>query len=218
MLGSLLSSVYLIQLYWSFQPDNPALSSTLITFIVSSEQIHTLWTHTKSGWQSFLLWHLGSSWEFGVLLLGLTSVVLLKWKRGLVTPCHRQFLPVPGVVLGPEFFHPKMENWNALLSGLPAVRTCRWSRIFKIIWFSLSQNCAPCHISVDSLPISIYIKFKALRLMYHTTSLSAFPHTLKSVKEHVMVPSHCGTRSLPKAFTLFLSLSLHLKNAIHCHL
>ncbi len=48
---------------------------------VSSEQTHThthtLWTHTWFSGQPFMLRRPGSSWEFGALLKGLTSVVVL---------------------------------------------------------------------------------------------------------------------------------------------
>ncbi len=44
---------------------------------------HTPWTHTRSSGQSFMLQRPGSSWGFGVLLKGLTSVVVLKVKRAL---------------------------------------------------------------------------------------------------------------------------------------
>ncbi len=41
---------------------------------------HTPWTHTRSSGQPFMLRCPGSSWGFGALLNGLTSVVVL-WRR-----------------------------------------------------------------------------------------------------------------------------------------
>ncbi len=38
----------------------------------------TTWTHTWSSGQPFMLWRLGSSWQFGVLLKGTSS-----WNRGI---------------------------------------------------------------------------------------------------------------------------------------
>ncbi len=54
---------------------------------------HTPWTHTRSSGQPMLRcpW---SSWGFGALLKGLTSVVVLKEERALVIHSpHRQSLP-----------------------------------------------------------------------------------------------------------------------------
>ncbi len=48
------------------------------------------WTHTQSSGQPFMLRRSGSSWGFGALLKGLTSVVVLRVKRAL--DVHRQFL------------------------------------------------------------------------------------------------------------------------------
>ncbi len=56
---------------------------------------HTPWTHTRSSRQPMLR-RLGSSWGFGALLKGLTSVMVLKEERTLVIHSpHRQFLPDP---------------------------------------------------------------------------------------------------------------------------
>ncbi len=44
---------------------------------------HTPWTHTQSSGQPFMLRRPGSSWGFGALLKGLTSVVVLKVERAL---------------------------------------------------------------------------------------------------------------------------------------
>ncbi len=55
---------------------------------------HTPWTHTRSSGQPFMLWHPGSSWGFGVLLKGLTSVVVLRVERALyIHSPHLQSLP-----------------------------------------------------------------------------------------------------------------------------
>ncbi len=54
---------------------------------------HTPWTHTRSSGQPVLR-RLGSSWGFGALLKGLTSVVVLKEERALyIHSPHLQFLP-----------------------------------------------------------------------------------------------------------------------------
>ncbi len=59
----------------------------------SSEHTHTLWTHTRSSGQPFMLRCPGSSWGFGALLKG-TSVVVLKVERALyIHSPHLQFLP-----------------------------------------------------------------------------------------------------------------------------
>ncbi len=56
---------------------------------------HTLWTHTRSSGQPMLR-RPGSSWGFGALFKGLTSVVVLKVERALdIHSPHRQFLPDP---------------------------------------------------------------------------------------------------------------------------
>ncbi len=50
-------------------------------------------THTRSSRQPFMLWCPGSSWGFGALLKGLTSVVVLKVERALyIHSPHLQFL------------------------------------------------------------------------------------------------------------------------------
>ncbi len=54
---------------------------------------HTLWTHTRSSGQPFMLRRPGSSWRFRVLLKG-NSVVVLKVKRALdIHSPHLQSLP-----------------------------------------------------------------------------------------------------------------------------
>ncbi len=54
---------------------------------------HTPWTHTRSSGQPMLR-RPGISWGFGVLLKGLTSVVVLKVERALdIHSPHLQFLP-----------------------------------------------------------------------------------------------------------------------------
>ncbi len=55
---------------------------------------HTLWTHTRSSGQPFMLRRSGSSWGFGALLKGLTSVVVLKVERALYI--HSPHLKVQG--------------------------------------------------------------------------------------------------------------------------
>ncbi len=50
---------------------------------VRSEHTHTVNTHPEQ-WAAILLRHLGSSWGFGVLLKGLTSVMVLRVERVLV--------------------------------------------------------------------------------------------------------------------------------------
>ncbi len=45
---------------------------------------HTLWIHTRRSGQPFMLQRPGSSWGFGALLKGLTSVVVLRVERELV--------------------------------------------------------------------------------------------------------------------------------------
>ncbi len=59
---------------------------------VSSEQTHTQqWTHTRSSGHTSTLRRPGSSWGFGALLKGLTSVVVLRVERALdiaIKPCR----------------------------------------------------------------------------------------------------------------------------------
>ncbi len=47
------------------------------TVVNTHTHTHTVNTHPKQ-WAAILLRHLGSSWGFGVLLKGLTSVMVLK--------------------------------------------------------------------------------------------------------------------------------------------
>ncbi len=62
-------------------------------FNPSKVNTHTLWTHTRSSGQPFMLRRLGSSWGFGALLKG-TSVMVLKVERVLdIHSPHLQFLP-----------------------------------------------------------------------------------------------------------------------------
>ncbi len=58
-----------------------------------SAHTHTLWTYTRSSGQPFMLQRPGSSWGFGALLKGLTSVMVLKVERALyIHSPHLQFL------------------------------------------------------------------------------------------------------------------------------
>ncbi len=62
------------------------------TAVNTHTHTHTLWTHTRSSGQPFMLRRPGSSWGFGALLTG-TSVVVLKVKRALyIHSPHLQFL------------------------------------------------------------------------------------------------------------------------------
>ncbi len=64
----------------AFYPSNVHTHSSEHTHTVNT---HTQWTHTRSSGQPFMLRHPGSSWGFGALLKGLTSVVVLKEERAL---------------------------------------------------------------------------------------------------------------------------------------
>ncbi len=55
---------------------------------------HTPWTHTRNSGQLFMLQRPGSSWGFGALLKGLTSVMVLRVERALyIHSPHLQSLP-----------------------------------------------------------------------------------------------------------------------------
>ncbi len=53
---------------------------------------HTLWTHTRSSGQPFMLRRPGSSWGFGALLKG-TSVVVLKVESTFTPPTYNSCRP-----------------------------------------------------------------------------------------------------------------------------
>ncbi len=75
-------------LCYAFNPSN--------VHTLSSEHTHTLWTHTQSSGQPFMLRCPGSSWGFGALLKG-TSVVVLKVEESTVDSFPPPTIPaVPG--------------------------------------------------------------------------------------------------------------------------
>ncbi len=63
----------------------------------SSEHTHTLWTHTRRSEQPFMLRRPGSSWGYGALLKGLTSVVVFRVEKS-----GGHSLPPPTIPAGPE--------------------------------------------------------------------------------------------------------------------
>ncbi len=64
---------------------------------VVNKHTHTHWTQTRSSGQPFMLLRPGSSWGYGPLLKGLTSVVVLRVERAL--DIHS---PPPTIPAGPE--------------------------------------------------------------------------------------------------------------------
>ncbi len=79
---------------------------------------HTSWTHTQSSGQ-LMLQHPGSSWGFGALLKGLTSVVVLKVERK-----HWLFTPPP----------------PPTITARPETRTCNL-RVTSPTLYPLGHDC-----------------------------------------------------------------------------
>ncbi len=114
------------------------LSSAFNPSAVRSEQTHTHtpWTHTRSSGHPFMLRRPGSSWGFGALLKGLTSVVVLRVERALdIHSPHLQ--SVPDLRLEPATF-----GLQVRLSIQPRLPTTCWSHL---VYASL--RCSPSQVN-----------------------------------------------------------------------
>ncbi len=89
------------------------------------------WTHTWSSGQP-MLWRPGSSWGFGALLKGLTSVVVLKVERALdIHSPHQQSLP--DLRLEPTTFGLQVDSLS-IRPRLPPLKVSDLKKFWLFLW------------------------------------------------------------------------------------
>ncbi len=110
----------------------------------SSEHTHTLWTHTRSSGQPFMLRRPGGSWGFCVLLKGTSVVVLMVESALYIHSPHLQFLPDRDSNSQPFDYESDSLSWtcNPKVVGLSlrSGRNCRWGEWITITLSTLNTT------------------------------------------------------------------------------